>query len=183
MSSEIDWNYFFPILGTVIGAILGFFSNYFLTGLNLKSERENAYRAELRSQFDEFIKPLFIIINNFSGTLPILQMSLESGKSLVHGRSISDLIDNCEDALNELEDIVNKNQENIRIYLPDTFEWIFVPYFEHIKHEIISEARKGEYPDDAITKAWNTARAMMKDIRKLLGFEINVKLDTKFPFE
>ena len=169
-----------PVIATIIGTILGVIVTVWVTKSNRQFEQEQTYRQELISHIDDLFKPLFQMIGDLWATIGIVDSWLLTG-----GKEIGELgseIQNARQAFSELKDFTSEKYDEMSLYLPSPFPWIFAP-LDELLVKIFQELEYGHYPKDDITKAVNAMMSMQTDLKKLLGYSTTVKLDTKYPFE
>jgi len=171
------------VLGTLVGVLAGFLMSHYFESKRRKHEKEVEYRREIRKDMDDLIKPLFVFIQNLWGSLGLLQISLGKEKSVVHGKGLDDLLHEVQTANQIFQEFVRSKYDEMSLILPSPFPWIFAPLDELVRYKIIEPILQGNKPVDDMTVAINSLMKIQKDLRRIVGFEIDVKLESVYPFE
>lgn len=170
-----------PIIGTLAGTVLGIIGTYLITNKSREYEQKSEYRRELRSHIDDLIKPLFGYFSEISGSIAVLDASLNEGRSIIKHATIDDLILDLDEARDALFSFQQENYKDLALYLPAPFPWVFFP-FDELLSDIINQTKEGEKPKEDLKKAWNTTNSMQNDLKNIIGFKVDIKLETKHPF-
>jgi len=132
---------------------------------------------------DDIIKPLFVHLQNLWGSLGILHESMRHDSSLVKGKTLQDLSLEVQTANKTLHQFVNAKYVEMSLLLPSPFPWVFAPFDELVEWKIIEPISQGKKPTDDITLAVNTAMKIQEELRRLVGFETSVKVESIYPFK
>jgi len=175
------------VVGTLAGTLVGIFVTYlFNRRVELerrKHEREIEYRDEIKKHMDDLVKPLFNLLQNLWGSLAVLQVSMRQKEPLVKGKTINDLLTETRNANQALRSFIKSKYDEMSFLLPGPFPWIFAPLDELVQYRIIESISQGKEPTDDITVAINSLMKIQKDLRRIVGFEIDVKMESVYPFK
>lgn len=171
------------VIGTLAGVLVGFLMNLYAESRKRKHEREIEYRKEIKKHLDDLIKPLFNLLQNLWGSLAVLQVSLSHKESIVKGKTVNDLLAETQNAYQALNVFTKSRYEEMSLLLPSPFPWVFAPLDELIYYKIIEPIAQGKEPIDDITVAINSLMKIQKNLRRLIGFEIDVEMEKVYPFK
>lgn len=170
------------VIGTLVGVLAGFLMNYYRELRGRKHEKEMEYRKEIRKHMNDLIKPLFVCIQNLWGSIGVLMESLKRNKSIAHGKSLNNLLREVQTANQTLQKFVHSKYEDMSLLLPTPLPWIFVPLDELINYRVIEPISQGKKPIDDMTVAVNSLMTIQKDLRSIVGFEVDVEVESVYPF-
>ena len=176
------WNSVISVLGTLGGLLGGYWISSQMESRKRKHESEVEYRKEIKKHMDDIIKPLFTHLENLWGSLAILQVSIDQKSSVAKGKILKDLVLETQTANKALKDFVNSKYDEMSLLLPSPFPWVFAPLDELVEWKIIKPILQGGKPSDDMTIAVNTAMKIQKNLRRLVGFETDVEIESIYPF-
>lgn len=177
------WNSVISVLGTLGGLLGGYWISSRIESRRRKHESEVEYRKEIKRHMNDIIKPLYIHLQNLWGSLGILHESIRHESSLVRGKTLEDLLLEARTANQTLREFVHSKYDEMSLLLPSPFPWVFAPLDELVEWKVIEPLSQGKEPTDDITLAVNTAMKIQKNLRRLVGFEIDVKMESVYPFK
>jgi len=183
-----DW--FLVFLTNGLTAIITFiFTNYQQSRSRI-FESEKEYREEIRKHMDDIIKPLFTHLLRLQRHLAIINEGIiqERGVMLPQTREI--YLKECIEINTNLMDFIGENRATLSLILPSPFPWIFVSLNNLLLGRILSPLLHPEwlevfdkdlnYEEDMI-KVIDIIENIQTDIRRLVGYDIDIKLKTKYP--
>jgi len=167
-----------PAITALIGTIVGAFVTIYVTRSNREFAERQAYRDEILSNKDNLIKPLFHILGELWVSIAMVQVEYDFGdKPVIPSTKINDL----EEEYEKYKKFKNDNYDEMSFLLPSPFPWIFAPLDENLDY-VLSELNSGIYPDNKLSETVKALMSMQEDLKKLIGYQIDIKLDTKYPF-
>jgi hypothetical protein len=169
-----------PVIATIVGYIIGTITTVWVTRGNRKFEQEQAYKKELLSHKDDLFKPLFNNLADMWGSLSVLIAWSSTGKKEI--RELGSEIQSAKLAYTTLKMFTSKRYDDMSLLLPSPFPWIFAP-LEELLENVFLELEDGNYPRNDVNKAVTTIMTMQDDLKKLLGYPTDFKMETKYPFE
>jgi len=134
----------------------------------------------MNKHLDDIFKPLFTKIMELMGHLTNLDYFLYTGKTEI--REIGPEIRKTKQASSNFAEFVTDNYEELSLYLPAPYPWRF-GQLEDLLKTIFQELDNGNYQREEIHKAMRATLTMQNDLKKLLGFTTDVKMESKHPFE
>jgi hypothetical protein len=171
------------VLGTLSGLLIGYWISSQSETRKQKHEKEMEYRREIMKHMDDIIKPLFFYLEDLWGSLATLQISLRQKSSIIKGKTLDDLISETKAAYQKLKQFTSSKYYEMSLLFPHSLSpWIFAPISELIEPKIFEQISKGKIPDDEITLAINTLMKIQKNLKRLVGFEIDVEMERVYPF-
>jgi len=180
------------LVGTLAGAFVGFFASNYQQSRSRKFQREDEYRRELRKHMDRIITPLFSLLQDLWGSLAQINEAIIHKRSRVLPQTRELMIKDAIEKNQKLQNFVSENYDTFSLIFPSPFPWIFIPLNNLIIGRILDPMLHPEIPeifnDDLdfkkdCTNAINTLMRIQKDLRKLVGYEIDIELETKYPFQ
>ncbi len=166
------------MIGTLRGVLIGFLLSFYSESKRREHQQEKEYRSELKKHVDDLIKPLFVSIQNLWGSIAALDLFLKKG---VEVESLTSMARKVQSDNRALYDFVGSKYDEISFLFPSPFPWIFTPIYEFINNRIVEPISKGEKPIKDITIAVNKLMAIQENLRRLLGFEVEVKMEKVYP--
>jgi len=161
---------------------MGFLISLQIESRRNKHEKEMEYRKEIMRHMDDIIKPMFFYLEDLWGSLATLQISLRQKSSIVRDKTLNDLLAETQTAHQKLKEFISSKYYEMSLLLPHFLSpWIFAPINELVESKILEPISKGEEPMDEITLAINTLMKIQKNLRKLIGFEIDVEMERVYP--
>ncbi len=168
-----------PAITALLGTIVGAGVTIWVTRSNRKFEERQAYRDEILSNKDDLIKPLFHFLGELWSAIAIIEVEYDLGdKPVIPSTKISDF----EEEYEKYKTFKNATYDEMSFLLPSPFPWIFAPLDENLDY-ILSELKSGRYPKDKLGETVNILMTMQEDLKKLIGYQTDIKLETKYPFE
>lgn len=177
-----EWDTAISVLGTLggtaSGLILGYWTSSHLETKRQKHEKEMEYRKELTQHMDDIIKPLFHFIGELWGNLAVLEQSVRMKSS-----NIEDWLLKTQKAEQNLKQFYDSNYSQMNLLLPHALSsWVFAPIEEHL-NKILVEISEGKKPEDReFTLVVNALMKYQKNLKTILGYEIEAKLEDVYPF-
>lgn len=186
-----EYSAIISVLGTLAGGVLVFFASNYLQEQKRKHETESEYRRELRKYIDGLIKPLFSLIQDFWLTLTVVQSHRLGESNRVSEDTKQIWLRRASMQHEKLQDFVDENYETLSLILQSPFPWVFKRISELVFEGILiplltpelDDLNEDPDPDNDIATVLITLERMQEDLRRLIGFDINIKMETKFPFE
>ena len=168
------------VVGTLAGVLAGALITLYSERRRQRHEEVREYRRELKTHMDDLIGPLFVSIQNLWGSLGILQTFLN--REGVKAEDLSNLLPRVQSDNKALSDFVGSRYELMSLLLPSPFPWVFTPIYELINNRVVEPISKGEKPMEQITLAVNKLMAVQKNLRKLLGYDMDIEMEKVYPF-
>lgn len=141
---------------------------------------------------EDIIKPLFSLLQDLYISIAHINDSIIHKRALVLPQTRELMLKDSIKKNERLQNFVSENRNTLSLMLPSPFPWIFVTLNNLIIGRILSPMLYPEwqsvfdddlnYEEDCI-KALDIIKNIQKDIRKLVGYEIDIKLETKYQFE
>jgi hypothetical protein len=182
-----EWNSVISVLGTlggtIIGLLIGYWTSSRIEARKEKHEKEMEYRKELLKHMDDIIKPLYDHVQELWSSLASLRESVRMKTSIVIGETLLDLVNETNKVHEKLQSFCNANSTQIDLLMPHPLStWVFVPIEEKI-YKILYEISQGKEPsEEAWLQAINALMKYQKNLKKLIGYETEVRLDRIYPF-
>ncbi len=181
-----DW---FPVLITNgLTAIITFVFTNYLQARSRKFETEKEYRQEIRKHMDGIIKPLFSLLQNLNLSLMHINDSIIHERALVLPQTRKIMIKDSIERNEKLQNFIRENRTVLSLMLPHPFPWIFVTLNNLLLSRILSPMLHPEwlevfdrdlnYEKDMI-EVIDLIENIQTDLRKLVGYDIDIKLATK----
>ena len=167
---------------------------YILTNLqqsrSRKFEAEKEYREEIRKHMDDIIKPLFTHLLRLQRHLTIINEGIIQKRSLMLPQTREIYLKECIEINKNLMDFIGENRATLSLILPSPFPWIFVSLNNLLLGRILDPLlhpdwlevfdRDLNYEKDMF-KVFDIIENIQTDIRRLVGYDIDIKLETKYP--
>jgi len=182
-----EWNSIISVVGTlcgtIIGLVLGYWTSSKIESRRQKHEKEMQYQKEIMNRMDDIIRPLFNFIEESWVTLGVLNESVRMKASIRQGKTIKDLLIEAQQAFLDLKKFCDANYTELNLILPHSISpWVFAPIEERM-NKIFIQVSKGEQPLEDFTTVINALMLYQKNLKKLLGFETETKLEDIYPFK
>jgi hypothetical protein len=176
-----EWDSVISVLGTLGGLLVGYWISTRIETKKEKHEIEMEYRKAIAEHLDDIIKPLYHLIQELWGSLAVLQSSLRMKTPIIKGKTLKDLVLETQKAQQDLKKFYVLNEIQIDLIFPHSLNtWVFGPIDESIE-KIIVQISDGKEPDE-ITKVVNALMKYQKNMKRLLGYEADKKLEDVYPF-
>jgi hypothetical protein len=170
------------VIGTLSGTLLGLIVGMWIESKREKHETSIEYRRELTKHLEDVVKPLNFHTQQMWGSLAVLQRSVELKSSIIKGKTINDLILETQEAMQNLKSFILEKSAEIDLLFPHSLSsWVFAPIDEKIEI-LLTQVLDGKQPYTEITQVINALMKYQKNLKKLLGYETDVKLEDVYPF-
>jgi len=181
-----EWNTVITVLGTLggttVGLLLGYWTSSKIESRRQKHEREMRYQKEIMNHMDDIVKPLFHHIEEIWGSLATLSESVRMKSSIVKGKTLNDLLLETQTAYQEFRKFYLSKYTEMNLLLPHPLSpWVFAPIEERIG-KIFGQISEEKEPIAEMTLVINALMKYQKNLKKLIGFETDMKLETIYPF-
>ena len=170
------------VVGTLIGTLSGLLIGIWIESKREKHETSAEYRRELLKHMDDVIKPLYHLVQEQWGSLAVLETSVRFKSSIIKGKTIDNLASEVQEALLDLKAFCLANNTKMDLLFPHPLSsWVFVPISEKIEG-ILAQISSGKEPFNEITEVINALMKYQKDLKRLVGYETEQKLENIYPF-
>jgi hypothetical protein len=182
-----EWNSIISVLGTLggttVGLLVGYWTSSRIEARKEKHDTEMEYRKELLKHMDDIIKPLYHLIQELWGSLAVLRESVHAKSSIIKGATMEDLLAETLDAHKKLKEFCLFNGIQIDLLLPHPLStWVFAPIGEKIEEITVEISQEKEPSKEAWFNAIDSLMKYQKNLKKLIGYETEVKLADIYPF-
>jgi hypothetical protein len=162
--------------GTIVGLVLGYWASSRIETKRQKHEQEMGYRKELTQHMDDLIKPLFHFIEELWGSLAVLEHPKTSS-------NVNDLLLKTRKAEYNLKEFYRLNYSQLNLLLPNSISpWVFSPIEERL-NKILADISEGKKTtSQEFTLVINALMKYQKNLKKLIGYETEAKLENIYPF-
>jgi hypothetical protein len=176
-----EWDSAISVIGTLGGLLVGYWISTRIETKREKHEIEMEYRKELTTHMDDIIMPLYHFIQELWVSLAVLQQSVRKKSSITKGKTLKDLLLETQKAQQDLKNFYLFYEIRIDLLLPHSLStWVFAPIDESID-KIIVQISDGKEPNE-MTKVINALMKYQKNMKRLLGYEADKKLENVYPF-
>jgi hypothetical protein len=112
--------------------------------------------------------------------LALLEESVK--KEPINEEMMNDMFLRVQKAQNDLDKFYSSKETLMDILLPPSLEtWVFTPLEEKI-NAIVVQVRMKKHPISEMTQVINALMKYQKNIKRLLGYETDKKLENIYPF-
>ncbi len=176
-----EWDTAISVLGTLggtaLGLVLGYWASSHLEKKRQKHEREMEYRKELAQHMDDIIKPLFHFIEELWGSLAVLRESVRTKSS-----DVKDALTKTQRAEQDLKQFYDFNYTQMNLLFPHPISpWVFAPIEERLNSVLTQISEGKESSDREFTLVINALMKYQENLKKLLGYETEAKLEDIYP--
>jgi len=181
-----EWDSVITVLGTlggtIVGLLLGYWTNSKIESRRQKHEKEIGYQKEIIKHMDDIIKPLFHHIEQLWSSLAILNESIRNKASIMKGKTLRDLLLETQTANQELRKFYLSKYTEMNLLLPHSLSpWVFSPIEERIG-KIFAQISEEKEPIAEMTLVIKALMKYQKNLKKLIGLETEMKLEAIYPF-
>jgi len=118
------------------------------------------------------------------GDIAVLQASMMDKSPIIKGKTMEDLLRTTQLAFQDLQTFIHDKYAEMSFLMPNELSpWVFAPISELIDVDILRPISKGEKPIRKMLLAVNTLMKYQENLRKLLGFETEARIDSVYPFK
>jgi hypothetical protein len=177
-----EWDTVISVLGTLGGLLVGYWISTRIEARREKHEIEMEYRKELTKHMDDIMKPLYHFIQELWGSLVVLSESVRMKSSITKGKTLKDLLLETQKAQQDLKEFYLFNEIQIDLLFPHSLStWVFAPIDESLD-KIMTQISEGKEPMNEMTQVINALMKYQKNMKRLLGYETDKKLENVYPF-
>jgi hypothetical protein len=170
--------------GTIVGLLLGYWTSSRIETRRQKHEKEMEYRKELAQHMDDIIKPLFHFVEELWGSLAVLSESVRMKSSIVKGKTLDDLLMETQNAEKKLKQFYDSNYSQMNLLLPNPISpWVFAPIEERLDKILVQISERKQPADQEFTLVINALMKYQKNLKRLVGYETEKKLESIYPFK
>jgi len=177
-----EWDTVISVAGTLTGTLIGLAMGIWIESKKEKHETSMEYRRELIKHMDDVIKPLNFYVKEQWESLAVLDASILSKSSIIEGKTMNDLILETQKALQDLKGFILQKGTEIDLLFPHSLSsWVCAPISEKIG-AILAQVSNGKEPLKELTQGINALMKYQKNLKKLIGYETEQKLEDIYPF-
>ena len=182
-----EWDTAISVLGTLggtaLGLVLGYLTASHLETKRQKHEKEMEYRKDLTQHMDDILKPLFHFVEELWKSLAVLSESVRMKSSVVKGKTLEDLSKEVQNAEHKLKQFYDFNYSQLNLLLPEPISpWVFAPIEERLDKILVQVSEEKQRTGKEFTLVINALMKYQKNLKKLIGYETEAKLENIYPF-